>query len=49
MKPFWNSLNYALASKIREVMRFYDLSDQSFETDLSVVFSLDTQLELTVV
>ena len=26
-------MNYASAANIREVMKFYDLGDQSFETD----------------
>ena len=28
--PFYNTLNYASAADIQEVMKFYDLNDQSF-------------------
>ena len=33
LKAFSNSSNYASAANIREVMKFYGLGDQSFETD----------------
>ena len=28
-------MNYASAASIREIMKFYNLGDKSFETDLS--------------
>ena len=36
-KPFHNTLNYASAANIREVMKFYKLGDKTFETDFSFV------------
>ena len=38
-KPFWNNLNYASTANIREVMKFYNLGDKSFETDFEKSFS----------
>ena len=34
-KPFHNTLNYASAANIEEVMKFYDLGDKTFETDVN--------------
>ena len=39
-EPFWNSLNYASMSHIREVIKFYDLGENSFETDISKKFPI---------
>ena len=36
-KPFWNNLNYASTSNIREVMKFYNVGDKSFETDFKTI------------
>ena len=33
-KPFWNNSNYASFGNIREVMKFYNLGDKSFDTHL---------------
>ena len=33
--PFYNTLNYASAANIEEVMKFYNLSNKNFETDFS--------------
>ena len=39
MLSFWqtfqNNLNYASTSNIREVIKFYNLGDKTFETDFS--------------
>ena len=32
-KPFHNTMNYASAANIEEVMKFYNLGDKTFETD----------------
>ena len=32
-KPFWNNLNNASTANIREVMKFYNVGNKSFETD----------------
>ena len=37
-KPFHNTLNYASTANIEEVMKFYNLSDKTFETDFSFMF-----------
>ena len=34
-KPFHNSLTYASAGNIEEVVKFYNLGDETFETDLN--------------
>ena len=39
MLPFWetfqDNLSYASTSNIREVMKFYNLGDKTFETDFN--------------
>ena len=35
IKHFHNSLNYDSTADIEEVMKFYNLSDKTFETDIS--------------
>ena len=35
-KTFQNNLNYASTSNIREVIKFYNLDDKTFETDFCV-------------
>ena len=35
-KPFHNTLNYASTANIEEVMKFYNLDDKTFETDIIV-------------
>ena len=32
-KPFHNTLNYASTANIEEVMKFYNLGDNTFEKD----------------
>ena len=34
-KPFHNTLNYASTANIEEVMKFYNLSHKTFETDFN--------------
>ena len=35
LKPSHNTLNYASAANIEEVMKFYNLGDKSFKTNFS--------------
>ena len=37
-ETFWSSLNHACISNNEEGMKFYDLRDQSFETDVICYF-----------
>ena len=46
-KPFHNTLNYASTANIEEVMKFYNLSDKTFETDLKSLIRILTQEKLT--
>ena len=39
-KPFHNTLNYASAANIEEVMKFFSLGDKTFETDFSFLHDL---------
>ena len=32
-KPLYNIMNYASTANIKEVMKFYNLGDKTFETD----------------
>ena len=34
-KPFYSTLNYASTLNIEEVIEFYNVSNESFETDFS--------------
>ena len=36
-KPFWNNLNYASTANIQEVMKVYNLGEESLKTDFSGV------------
>ena len=36
LKIFLHTLNYASAANIEEVMKFYNLGNKSFETDLNI-------------
>ena len=38
-KPFHNTLNFASTANIEEVMKFYNLGDKTFETDLKFITS----------
>ena len=42
MLSFWstfqNNLNYDSTSNIREVIKFYNLGDKTFETDFNLIF-----------
>ena len=39
-KPFHNTLNYASTANIEEVMKFYNLSDKTFETDFNTILNI---------
>ena len=39
-KPFHNTLNYASAANIEQVMKFFSLGDKTFETDFSFLHDL---------
>ena len=47
-KPFYNTLNYASAANIKEVMNFYNLGDKTFETDFRLHCSLCTLFIVTL-
>ena len=46
-KPFHNTLNYASAANIEEVMKFYNLGDKTFETDFNFEIILKSSSFLT--
>ena len=37
-KPFYITLNYASTANFQEVMKFYDLGNESFETDFNLAY-----------
>ena len=43
-KPFHNTLYYASTANIEEVMKFYNLGDKTFETDLDKTGSVISAL-----
>ena len=47
-KPFHNTLNYTSTANIEEVMKFYNLGDKTFETDLRRLRSEKTFQNLKV-